>query len=233
MSRAEDAKRWAMVVLFAMAMAWVEAAVVFYLRTLVGRIDPYQINPLPAQGRLDGVELLREAATLIMLACVGGLAGTTGRLRLAYAALAFGVWDIGYYIFLKQMTGWPGSLLAWDVLFLIPLPWWGPVIAPISIAVLLIIGGTLVSQFREYEQPIWPGRLTVFLNLIGAMLCLFVFMSDAIGVASKGPEAIRKALPTQFNWQLFALAWLLMSLPILEMAKRLSRQLGTERPPQP
>jgi hypothetical protein len=65
------------------------------------------------------------------------------------------------------------------------------------------------------------------------MLCLFVFMSDAIGVASKGPEAIRKALPTQFNWQLFALAWLLMSLPILEMAKRLSRQLGTERLPQP
>ena len=232
MSKIEDGKRWATVFVFAVAMAWLEAAVVFYLRTLVGRIDPYQINPLPAQGRLDGVELLREIATLIMLACVGGLAGKTARLRLGYAAIAFGVWDIAYYVFLKGMTGWPGSLLDWDVLFLIPLPWWGPVIAPISVSVLLIAGGTLVSQFDEPGRPIWPGRLTLFLNIVGAILCLLVFMADAIGVANKGEEAIRKALPTQFNWPLFVVAWLLMSLPIVDMAKRLGRQSATGIQPQ-
>src|SRR5206468_7532004 len=99
MTQVKEAKGWAVVFVFAMAMAWVEAATVFYLRTLVGRVEPYQPNPLPVQGRLDAIELLREAATLVMLAGVGWLAGKNWRTRLGYGAMAFGVWDIWYYIF--------------------------------------------------------------------------------------------------------------------------------------
>src|SRR5207245_8623078 len=138
-------KRWAVVVTYAAAMAWVESAVVFYLRTMVNRIEPYQPNPLPFATAFALAELVREAATLIMLLTVGLLAGRTWRSRLGYTAIAFGVWDIFYYIFLKVLCGWPHSLLDWDILFLIPMPWWAPVLAPISIALLLILWGTVAS----------------------------------------------------------------------------------------
>jgi hypothetical protein len=225
MNQVREAKGWAVVFVFAMAMAWVEAATVFYLRTLVGRIEPYQPNPLPVQGRLGAIEPLREAATLVMLAGVGWLAGKNWRTRLGYGAMAFGVWDIWYYIFLKQITGWPSSWWDWDILFLIPLPWWGPVIAPVCISLLLILGGTIVSQFDGPDRPIWPGGLTLSLNLAGASLSLFVFMADALVAVKKGPEAVRTVLPTQFNWPLFTLALLLMSAPVFDMARRLCRQL--------
>src|SRR5262245_43389925 len=130
--------QWGVVALFAIAMAWVEAAVVFYLRTMLDRIEPYQPNPLPEFGGLAKAELIRELATLIMLAIVGWLAGRTARSRVGYFLIAFGVWDIFYYVFLKVLTGWPRSLFDWDLLFLIPLPWWGPVLAPVSIAALMI-----------------------------------------------------------------------------------------------
>jgi hypothetical protein len=224
MNRAKETKRWAIVFVFAVAMAWVEAATVFYLRTLVGRIEPYQPNPLPVQGRLGLIELVREAATLIMLAGVGWLAGKNWRTRLGYGAIAFGVWDISYYVFLKQMVGWPRSWFDWDVLFLIPLPWWGPVIAPLCISLLLILGGTIISQFGAPDTPVWPGSLALSLNLAGIMLSLFVFMADSLAAVKKGPEAVRTALPTQFNWPLFTLALLLMSAPILDMARRLYPQ---------
>src|ERR1017187_3423350 len=92
----KNGRRWAVVVVFAMAMAWVESAVVFYLRTMIDRIDPYQPNPLPVIGSLGRAELVREAATLVMLVAVGMLAGRNWRSRLGYAAVAFGVWDICY-----------------------------------------------------------------------------------------------------------------------------------------
>ena len=140
--------RWLLVAAFAVAMAWLESATVYYLRTLVDRIEPYQPNPLPIQGALGQVELVREAATLVMLATLGMVAGATWRARWGYAAIAFGIWDIFYYVFLRVMSGWPQSLFDWDVLFLIPLPWWGPVLAPALIAVLMIVWGTIVTRPR-------------------------------------------------------------------------------------
>src|SRR5262245_1770533 len=115
MNRGRETKRWAIVFIFGVAMGWVEAATVFYFSTLVGRIEPYQPNPLPVQNPLGPIELAREAATLVMLAGVGWLAGRNWRTRLGYGAIAFGVWDIWYYVFLKQMAGWPNSWLDWDI----------------------------------------------------------------------------------------------------------------------
>ncbi len=138
--------RWAIVMAFAIAMAWVEAASVFYIRALVDRIEPYQADPLPMNGALGNVELWREAATLVMIATLGLLAGRTWRRRAGYAALAFGAWDIFYYVFLRLISGWPRTLLDWDILFLLPLPWWGPVLAPVSIALVMILWGTLATQ---------------------------------------------------------------------------------------
>ena len=72
--RSRDRTRWFIVVGFAVGMAWVEAASVYYLRVMVDRIDPYQKNPLPIRGALGQVELVREAATLVMLVTLGMLA---------------------------------------------------------------------------------------------------------------------------------------------------------------
>src|SRR3954468_21242350 len=121
MHAASPRTSWILVAIFAVAMAWVEAACVYDLRMLVDRLEPYQANPLPISGALGGIELVREIATLVMLAAVGALAGRTARARLAYTAIAFGVWDIFYYVWLKVMCDWPKSLFDWDVLFLLPL----------------------------------------------------------------------------------------------------------------
>lgn len=206
--------RWSVVVIYAAAMAWVESAVVFYLRTMIDRIVPYQAMPLPLVGGIGGTELVRELATMIMLLTIGWLAGSTTRTRIAYSVIAFGVWDILYYAFLKIMCDWPASLFDWDILFLIPLPWWGPVIAPMLIATLMIIWGSMVVFARDESSVrtswvLWSGCGA------GIILGLYVFMLDALKVAGGGTDAIRKLLPVTFNWPLFGMALLLMSLPII------------------
>ena len=209
--------RWWMVVVFAVAMAWVESAVVFYLRSMIGRIKPNQPVPLPIISVFASVELPREAATMVMLFAVGVLAGRTWRARIGYTAIAFGVWDIFYYVFLKMICGWPHSLLDWDVLFLLPLPWWGPVLAPVLISLLMILWGTLASQFEQIHPPALSNRRVWILNLIGIALALYVFMADAIAVSHHGLEAIRTVLPERFNWALFCVAFLLMGMPLMQL----------------
>ena len=211
--------RWFVVVLFAVAMAWVESAVVFYLRTMIGRIEPYQPNPLPIATGLGRAEVVREFATLTMLVAVGWLAGTTRRQRFAYALVAFGVWDIFYYVWLKVLTGWPHSLLDWDVLFLIPLPWWGPVLAPVLISLLMITWGTLTAQTNPAVLSSSQDRKFWVLNLTGVTLALYVFMTDALRVMSGGERALRALLPTSFNWPLFLVALGLMAAPVVNMLR--------------
>jgi hypothetical protein len=214
-------RRWSTVAFYAVAMAWVESAIVYYLRTHIDRIEPYQANPLPIVGGLGPVELVRELATLLMLFTVGALAGRTWRARLGYMLVAFGVWDIFYYVFLKVMCGWPNSLLEWDILFLIPLPWWGPVLAPMLIALLMIFWGTLATQFERPRPPSLSNWRVWVLNLMGVALALYVFMADAIRVADGGVEALRNLLPTYFNWPLFLVALALMAAPVVKLAAEL------------
>ena len=214
--------RWLVVAGFAIAMAWMEAATVYYLRVLVDRLVPYQADPLPVRGTLGGVELVREAATLIMLLMVGILAGRTWQTRIAYSAIAFGVWDIFYYLFLWVIYGWPTSILEWDILFLLPLPWWGPVIAPVSVAMLMIVWGTLVSQRRPAALGA-PVASAWFLNALGILLALYVFMADALHVAPQGAEAVRNVLPTSFNWLMFTAALALMAAPVAHLLWRRPR----------
>ena len=211
--RLSERMRWVIVMAFAIAMAWVESASVFYIRALVDRIEPYQANPLPLNDALGYVELWREASTLVMIATLGMLAGRTWRRRIGYAAVAFGAWDIFYYVFLRIMTGWPRTLLDWDILFLLPLPWWGPVLAPVSIALLMIVWGTLATQS---EDGATDARWTLVSASAGIALALGVFMIDAWRALPDGREAILRVLPTTFNWPLFSVALLLMALPALQ-----------------
>ncbi len=219
--------RWAVVAAFAAGMAWVESAVVLYLRTLVNRLEPHQPDPLPIAGRLGEVELVRELATLIMLLTVGVLAGQHWRQRLGFSAVAFGLWDILYYAFLRVMYGWPRSLGDWDILFLLPLPWWGPVWAPMAIAALMIVWGTLAIMDPGHPgtHP-WSGLGAWVLGSAGILLALLVFMADALAVASQGIDAIRRVLPAHFRWAWFLTALVLMAIPVVHQASRLRRPPG-------
>ncbi len=216
--------RWFVVAIMAIAMAWVEAAVVMYLRFFIDRIDPYQVDPLPLIAELGEIELVREAATLVMLLCVGWLAGRERFSRLGYFLIAFGLWDIFYYASLRVMGDWPETILDWDILFLLPIPWWGPVLAPVLISLLMIVFGSLLSAAEgRLSRLAWWSWLAL---MVGVFLALMTFMQDALQALPAGIETIRAILPVDFNWWLFSLAIFFLAVPILEVAFR-SR---TDRP---
>jgi hypothetical protein len=223
--------RWIIVVVFAVAMAWVEAATVYYLRLMTDRIVPYQDPPLPLAALLGHVELVREGATLVMLLTVGMLAARTWRKRFAYALVAFGVWDILYYVFLRVVSDWPRSPFDWDILFLLPLPWWGPVFAPVCIALVMILWGTVATQYEDTSPAKALTRTLWGACAIGIALALYVFMADALRSLPLGLDATRSVLPTSFNWPGFCAALALIAAPLAHAGWRLTtRAIGGRSP---
>jgi hypothetical protein len=105
-------------------------------------------------------------------------------------------------------------------LFLLPLPWWGPVLAPVSIALVMILWGTLVTQSRDNAAD---SRWAWTLGWIGIAMALAIFMVDAWRALPHGREAVLQVLPTAFNWPLFLIALLLMTLPALQYVVGLPR----------
>ena len=145
--------------LFAVAFGYIEASVVIYLRQVFfpeGFDLPFypflfyfgsKINiPLYVHTNDYLVEVFREAATLVVLFSLAWLTGRSLKEKLGTMLLAWGIWDIFYYVFLFLIIRWPSSLLTMDVLFLIPVPWLAPVILPISASLIMI--GTAVHLLR-------------------------------------------------------------------------------------
>ena len=190
---------------YGVAMAYVEAAAVLYLRTLYGGIDPVgprspAINVPPS---FVGVEVGREAAAMLMLASVGWLAGSRAASRLAAFLVAFGTWDIGYYAFLRLFTGWPANPFAPDILFLIPLPWWGPVIAPAMFALLMAVGGAAAFVREQGDGVPRPGAWVWAALLGGTLVCLVAFMQDALLLLPSGMELAQAARGGPFPWSMY------------------------------
>jgi len=131
-------RRLSALFLFAAAMAFVESAVVVYLRTLYPRRGFSAVSPL-----IYRTEVLREAATILMLLAVAYLAFETLTLRVATFFWTFAVWDVFYYVFLKLLLGWPASLGTLDVFFLIPVPWVGPVWLPLVLSFAVFIAASV------------------------------------------------------------------------------------------
>jgi len=168
-------KRYAAVSVFGVAMAFMEAAIVVYLRALYYP-DGFSF-PLAVMSRdILLVEVLREAATIVMIAAVAVLAARKFYARMAVFFYVFAVWDIFYYVFLKALLGWPSSFFELDVLFLIPVVWAGPVLAPlicsftmIALAVLIERGLSLSENFRLSAVEwalLWAGGAVIFLSFV-------------------------------------------------------------------
>src|SRR6266566_5615371 len=109
----------AILLLFSISFAYVEAAIVVYLRALYEPIHqryypdraPGDLLPLirleqlhaqePQAAHWLGVELTRELATMLMLVAAGVAVAHNFRQGLAAFMIAFGLWDIFFYLFLK------------------------------------------------------------------------------------------------------------------------------------
>jgi hypothetical protein len=117
---------WVALTIYAVAMAFVEAACVVTLKQLYfpeGWAPPF--HPIPALALR--LEQWREVATLVMIGAIASWGRPNVRIGLARGLWIFGLWDVFYYVFLKIWTGFPGSLSDLDLVFLVPRPWIAPV----------------------------------------------------------------------------------------------------------
>jgi len=183
-------------------MGYLEAAVVVYLRAalglapeLVGAGD--DVMRQATVGTFLPAEVAREAATLVMIAAVGWLAGRSRVERLAWAAVVFGTWDIIYYAGLWILLGWPESPATWDVLFLIPAPWVGPVIAPVGVSVALIGFGLAVARRLRAGRQLRLGRARLLAVVGGGALVVVSFLVD-------GDRVLAGDLGPWSGWPIYA-----------------------------
>jgi len=175
-------------------MAYLESAVVVYLRELYYPEGfKFPLKEIPTFIYIT--EIGREIATIVMLWAIAKLVAHNAREWFAYFAYNFGVWDIWYYIWLKIFLNWPESLLTWDLLFLIPVPWSGPVIAPVIVSLSLIIGAVIVLNLEEkgidFKLTKWEWRILV----IAPLLIFISFIWEA-------PKILRLEVPTFYHWEL-------------------------------
>ena len=205
----ERTNRWIWVVSFAIAFAWVESSVVVYLREIYyeGSFSfPIMIEwekGAVVIDKLMRIEFGREIATIIMLISVGWAAGRNAVERFCLFIIGFGIWDIFYYVWLRAMVGWPESLMTWDLLFFLPLPWVGPVMAPVLIAMTMVIIGSLMmlynnlgklNQFRWYD---W------IIEFFCALLIVVSFCWDWKNIVRWPDGSLHNGLPNPFAWWLF------------------------------
>lgn len=201
-------------------MGFLETAVVVYLREL------YYPNgfsfPLAAMNRRIGIiELLREAATVIMLAALGIVSGRSANQRFAFFLAAFAIWDIFYYVFLKLMIDWPESFFTWDILFLIPVPWIGPVLAPCIVSMTMLVLAALLV-YRDLQSQAHRLSLLHWALLLVGSLVVFVswtydYLSEYRAKASTENSfqgVVSTYIPVSYNWYLFGAGEIVLLIAI-------------------
>lgn len=224
--------------LFSIAMAFLESAVVVYIREL---LYPGGFNfPLATmESSLALTEILREAATIIMLAGAAVITGKTFSQRFAWFLYCFAVWDIFYYVFLKLLIDWPLSLFEWDVLFLIPVTWTGPVLSPLIVAALMIILAMLIIGFSERGADTRIDSKEWFMLISGAIVLIVSFVWDYSGfildnysfselLNLPGSESFfdlsTRYIPGKFNYYIYFTGIIIISLAIVVYYKRMRKK---------
>lgn len=212
------------VIVWAISFAFVEAAVVEYLRALYYPLDKggfgfplLTLSDIITLGedhvrRLE-IEIGREFSTLVMLATMGMAAARNRREAWAYFMIAFGVWDLFYYLWLKVLIGWPSGFLTWDLLFVIPVPWVSPVLAPVIISLVMILAAGAVLFYEADGRPLEVGWGHWALIVSGGVLVIVSFCWDYRNIMSGGP-------PNPFNWPLFIAGLALSGAPFSAVVAR-------------
>jgi hypothetical protein len=168
-------RRFLSLVFFGIAFAYIESAVVVYLRAIFypnGFTFPIaDFRTLTGFGRYLVTEIGREAATLVLMFTASYMLGRNLRRRFAYFLTIFGVWDIFYYVWLKVLIDWPASIIDWDILFLMPVTWAGPVLAPVITSLTMLVIAAIL--FSSWAIEITRARLTGFIIAVLMIVVLF------------------------------------------------------------
>jgi len=211
------------VCIFTIAMAFLESAIVVYLRKLYypeGFCFPLK----SIEFDIAVTEFLREIATLIMLIAIGIIAGRKNIERFAFFIFSFAIWDIFYYVFLKLLISWPESLMTWDVLFLVPVTWVGPVLGPIINSLSMIILALLIIFFVQKNGNARVVWIEWILLIVGSLIIIISYTEEYVRfmindftffqlIISNNSQAIlSKALtfvPQFYNWFIFLIGELM------------------------
>jgi hypothetical protein len=209
-------KTYAWLTAFSIAMGFMETAVVVYLRKLYYP-SAFDFPLIPIETSIAATEFWREIATLIMLVGAGVIAGKTKAEKFGFFLFCFAVWDLFYYIFLKIILNWPASLFTWDILFLVPVPWVGPVIAPCILSLNMILVAFIIS-WRQNQQPTFKIPAKSHISwIIGSLTVLLSFLWDYVSfVCTHSHQAlwtlssenylfdeVRNYIPMHFQWGIF------------------------------
>ena len=207
-------RNWVWVMVFAIAFAWLESSVVVYLREIyfkAGFSFPLVVKWEDGKHVIDPlirIEFIREIATVIMLVSVGCIAGRNRFQNFCFFMIAFGLWDIFYYIWLYIMVSWPESLMTWDLLFYVPLPWVGPVIAPVLIAIAMVVAGSLFIYYDEKEYDIRWRWYDMVVAINCGFLMVVAFCWDWKNITQMPGDIERTGIPNPFAWWLYLPAYL-------------------------
>ena len=202
-------------VIFAVTMGIFEGAAVVYLNRLQA-LGEFAGLSSPMSSVIVVTEVLREAASIVMIVAVAAVAARGFIPRLARTAIIFGIWDIVYYIVLRVLIGFPATLLTWDVLFLIPKPWVGPVAAPILVSIALVTAGWIAILREKSAGRISPHVWHWALAVAGGLVVIGSFLIDT-PAAFDGTN-----FPARFRWEVFLPGFALGLAAFVSAARRQS-----------
>lgn len=217
--------------IFCIAMGVLEAIVVIYLREIyypAGFDFPLKL----LSPNLLLTEWIREITTIVMLIVLGVLVGKDNLQRFLYFLFCFAIWDLTYYIALKAFLGWPASLLTWDILFLIPVPWFGPVLAPVICSLTMLLFSIsfvwLKKNYRSFKIKLYEWAFI----LLGATFIFISFVLDYFQLLVQSNFSLQETnkilsayVPTSFNWWLFGIGEILILYGIFIVIYRTFRKL--------
>jgi len=193
--------RFAIAVIFSIAFGYIESAVVVYLRAIFhpeGFTFPLSdFDTILQHKALLLTEIGREAATIVLILTGAWLFGRNLQQRFAYFLTIFAVWDIFYYVWLKVLLDWPASIMDWDILFLIPVAWAGPVVAPVLISITLLVFAMMILYRDCCGRPIRASRIE-WLGFIAAAVVVVV------SFCISGRHIAEPDYQSYFYWPVFA-----------------------------
>jgi hypothetical protein len=221
-------KTFSLLAIFSIAMGFMESAIVVYLRKIY---YPHGFSfPLtPIDPNIGVTEIMREAATLIMLIAIGIAAGRTKLQRLAFFIFCFGTWDIFYYVFLKMLLNWPANIFDWDILFLIPVPWVGPVVAPCLLSMTMILFAVILTALERKVPQLKVKTSDWLMMSAGSIIIIFSFVLEYIRSAFSADHgsknqyllsSMNNYVPEHYNWWIFFTGEIILLVTLLWILKR-------------
>jgi len=226
--------------IFAAAMAFVESAVVVYLRALYypeGFVFPLKIM----DQHILITEIIREASTMIMLLMIGIIAVKGSLSRFAVFIYSFAIWDIFYYVYLVFLLGWPSSFFTWDLLFLIPVTWVGPVLCPVINSLTMILLAVIILNYKEKDEFFRLSFIEWLLLIVGSIVIIVAYtqpymgymltrftISEMIHFKEKTNliEYSSAFVPVSFHWILFSIGQILFFWSITHVIIRMKKNIA-------